>query len=513
MNGFAPILSGETVLFVIAGFVWLRSSGYTLAEAGAGAVIMVFMTISLIHQLSFFLGSVWPSRFLEMAGIVTAVTWCIRQFRPIGRHLSSVVAFFRKEPFPMAILFVSWGCMAAMILIGWISSDHPTASFAWKEVAGGWRGGILHRDAARAITPLNTAALFFHGERFGLSPHVWGIGLMAHVAAGLSAYALARRYAWPPMALTITLMVLAMPRLLMLARWPDSELIMASAVTYAMVLIYRLVEQHRAGDLLFFLLCISFSISVNPLSLALCLVMFLLLILMMIRRHGWIMWRELMMTHPFLFAIVIFLSLALAQIPVFAWNLSNGHHLFGTSTVSGEDGILGAVANLLRYLLICFDPTEPFGRLIHWLIGLDLKNMVVQVHRVLVVFLLHQEGGVVPFTPIFSGDGGAGFGPFAMLLFVPAMAHALIRGPRRLKAVNMAWLGYLYICALMVTWSKDNIVLLTPLFAANGFVVAFFLPPWRIRRRGMQILQTTIAVLLAGFLILTHWLPDSLRSM
>ena len=90
-----------------------------------------------------------------------------------------------------------------------------------------------------------------------------------------------------------------------------------------------------------------------------------------------------------------------------------------------------------------------------------------------------------------------GFGPFAVLLVIPAMIYALVRGPRRLKTLTVAWIGYLYLASLVVTWSPGNIATLSPLFAANGFLVAFWLPPWRLRHRGMRLLQVDFALLLA----------------
>jgi hypothetical protein len=100
------------------------------------------------------------------------------------------------------------------------------------------------------------------------------------------------------------------------------------------------------------------------------------------------------------------------------------------------------------------------------------------------------------FTPSFTGGGGPGFGPLLPLLVLLATIHALLRGPRRLKAVCVAWLGYLYLAAVVLAWQPDSLGLLTPFYAANGHLVAFFLPPYRLRRRGMRLLQTLSALLL-----------------
>ena len=53
----------------------------------------------------------------------------------------------------------------------------------------------------------------------------------------------------------------------------------------------------------------------------------------------------------------------------------------------------------------------------------------------------------------------------------------------------------------MANWQPANLGVLTPLFAAGGFVVAFSLPPWRLRRRGMRLLQIDFALLLAWAIV------------
>ena len=53
----------------------------------------------------------------------------------------------------------------------------------------------------------------------------------------------------------------------------------------------------------------------------------------------------------------------------------------------------------------------------------------------------------------------------------------------------MAWMGYLYLAALVMDWQSGSLATLSPMVAANGFLVAVFLPAWRLRRRGMRLLQ------------------------
>ncbi|MFO7714363.1 MAG: hypothetical protein R6V78_07995 [Desulfosarcina sp.] len=490
-------LTVETAVFTLAGVVWFMSMGYTLAEAGAGAVVTVFMAISLVHQLSLFTGSPLPAFILETTALAAIFLLGLRRLPRLFRTLESAAGVMRRERLAGLTIATAWTVMASLVGLGWLSADRFPAAHPWNALVGTWaNGGILQLVGSDPILPLNATALFYHTARFGLEPNACGFGLLANMAVGLSTYALARRYSWPPMALTVSLMVLSMPRLVHLAMQPSGELVSTLAIVYSLVLVYRLLEQHRTADLRFFILCILFCIHAHPMSIALAPVMAILLLVVMIRRHGWLLWRELIAEKPFLTALILLPALIFSQIPVFTLNLAHGHPLFGAAIAFDNDGILGAAANLIRYLFISVDPTQPVQQMLVWLVGLDLKRLLLGVYSAVVAPVFGLAGVHGAFLPVFSGSGRMGFGPLAPLLVLSAMTYALLHGPRRLKAVGVAWMGYLYLAALVVAWDPDSLSDLSPLYAANGFIVAFYLPPWRLRRRGMRLLQTAFALLL-----------------
>ena len=500
-------LTAETAIFFLVGVSWFLSMGYTFAEAGAGAVVSVFMGLSLIHQISLFVGSALPGFILEAVALATILFFGIHRLPRLLRKLASASHLLNQETFSGLTIAAAWIVMAGLVVGGWSSTDFLPTTHPWNGlIAGSATGGLFPMAGTDPILPLNATALFYHTARFGLGPNACGFGLLAHMAVGFSTYALARRYTWPPMALTVTMMVLSIPRLVFLGVRPSEELVSTAIIAFSMVLLYRLLEQHQAGDLRFFFLCILFSIYANPLSIALVPVMILLLMVVMIRRHGWIMLRELMAAKPLITLLALLPALILAQVPGFALNLTHDYPLFGVPIAFDNDGILGAVANLIRYLFISCDPTEPVQRMLVWVVGLDLRRLVMGAYNSVVVPVFGHAGLEGSFSLIFSGSGRMGFGPFALLLVLPAMAHTLVRGPRRLKAVSVAWMGYLYLAALVVAWHPGSLDVLSPLYAANGFVVAFSLPPWRLRRRGMRLLQTVFAILLAWSLFSVGWM-------
>jgi hypothetical protein len=488
-------LTAETAVFLLAGVAWFLSREYTLAEAGAGAVITVFMALSLIHQISLFTGSLLPGLILEPVALATVLFAGLRRLPKLFRRLKPAAILMGRETFSGGAIAAACTVMAGMVVVGWLKADPVSDGYPWHGLGSGGFGPLAGSDP---IPPLNAAGLFFHTARFGLDPGACGFGLLAYMAVGLCTYALARRYAWPPMALTVTLLVLSMPRLVSLGRRPSAELVSTAAVAVALVLdlspggtaptrgpalfpalhpvfYLRQCVEHRPGsgdgaaadgghDSPARMADVAGTDDRQP-----------------------AVWRTGPLARPW----------GLAQIPAFALNLTHAHPLLGMSVVFDNDGIIGAAANLVRYLFISVDPTETVQRMMVWLLGLDLNHLLMVVYNALVLPVFGHAGADAPFAPVFSGSGHMGFGPFALLLVLPAMIHALMRGPRRLKALSVAWMGYLYLAALVVAWQPGSLSVLTPLYAANGFVVAFSLPPWRLRRRGMRILQGAFVLLMA----------------
>jgi len=147
---------------------------------------------------------------VESAALAAILFFGIRRLPNLIRRLASTIDLLRRETFSGSIIAVAWTTMAVLVAVSWLSADYLPVAYPWRGPA---TGGLYQTMGSDAISPLNASALFYHTTRFGLGTHACGFGLLAHMAVGLSTYALARRYAWQPMSLTVTLLVLSMPRL------------------------------------------------------------------------------------------------------------------------------------------------------------------------------------------------------------------------------------------------------------------------------------------------------------
>ncbi len=213
------------------------------------------------------------------------------------------------------------------------------------------------------------------------------------------------------------------------------------------------------------------------------------------RRHGGRIWWDLLRSAPLSVTVAGVVGFALAY-----GGFRNGRLLAATGPAIAwsynADGLVGATANVLRYGLQMIDLTPPLDNLLRYSVGFDWPAARLWVHDHLLAALFQSKGLASAFVPAVTGTmEQAWFGPLAGLLFPPALGWALLRGPRRLKSLALALLGYLLLVALIPAWMPGNVRYFTLFFVCAGFTTAFLLPPWRMTRRRRHFLQLSALAL------------------
>ena len=348
---------------------------------------------------------------------------------------------------------------------------------------------------------LNISILYHLMLRYTTDLGIGLFGLMAYLSIGFSTYSLSRRYAWPPAAFTVTMIVMGMPRLVYLATTPGYRIIPAAAGLFCLLAIYRVVERPNILDLLLLLTAMLFLVAGTAMERAFGLVLVPLTAALLFRRHGTTIWWRLLARHRWSVAAAALPVLVLSQFWILLYDRSHYGVWFGydagVPALMNRDGILGTAANLFRYLLQSADFTQPVDRFLEWSLGLSLSGIAGWVHTRLLVPIFQGAGAAEPFTLIWLPDERTSwFGPFGFFLVVPSLLYCLVRAPRRLKTVALALIAYFFLICLIPAWTPENVSYFTILFCCSGMCMAFFLPPWRISRRGRGLLQASAALLL-----------------
>jgi len=221
---------------------------------------------------------------------------------------------------------------------------------------------------------------------------------------------------------------------------------------------------------------------------------------LLVRRHGSVTLLSLVSGHKARTLAAILPLLLFSQVWLVAINVAHGNDWLGSQAAFGpfynQDGLQGALANAVRYTLESIHLTLPAELFCSRVLGFSPIELLQWLYGLLPGYLDGTAGATEPFAITWAPGGSQSwFGPFGFLLIFPAMVYAILRGPRRLKAVAVALTGYCYLVSLVYAWSPGNARLFSLFFGCAGFSTAFLLPPWRLSLRGKRVLQIMCIIL------------------
>lgn len=466
--------TAEMAVLTLAGFLAFRSQNASLAEAAAYALFLPLMALSLVLRISFVFGWFWIAFTMEAAMILLA-GYGIYRFKAQLPALFLGIAHVAKVH-PIAVILLAVG---GLILIGKALFFTATPPCGLDPSSFGGSG--------------NSDLLCHFWDRFGNRQGNGLFGLGAYATILFGTYALARRYAWPATAITVTLIVAGMPRLVYLVTAGGMEIFSTAAAVFSVLAIYRTIEHPNTQDLFLLVWGLLFSLSSDVFSMAFPIIMVPLCLLLMYRRHGFYTWWVMIKKQRVAMGMVLLLVLLISPLSGVIANIIGGSndtaafHL--PAPPLNQDGIVGALANSVRYNLESIHLTVPIDRIFLRIFGLSPVALLQGAHDNLLAPGFTNQGAAARFKIVWDiGAGLCWFGPFAFFLVLPAMFYSALRAPRRLKAVAVTLLGYFYLMALIPAWVPGNARLFTLFFVTGGYFVAFLLPPWRLSRRQRNLL-------------------------
>lgn len=496
---FKILLSGlpltATLLLSLASFAFFFNKNRTFTEASAYAVITMLMSWSLVMQAALLLSIPWLVQIVQGTVVVTAPFLLYRNKQRLKRSLIPLRDFINAQK--MTSLIFCLGALVLMVSVFLLSPvpDGP-ATEPCRHLAPYW--------------PVLNHWVLSHPQM--MSPAVAGswLTVLAYVGIGFSTYAMARRYAWPRTAITVTAVVLTMPRLVVLALSPQDDVIQAAASTFVLLLLFRLVEDPTAEDLLLLPLAIAFTLSSYPLSMAVPPLFLALSCILLFRRHGLSPWWPLLRQNPFWAALLLPVLLIFAQIPLGIVHLYHEsplpqpliESLFYPAMPFNRDPIFGTVANAVRYLLAGTQIPYHLDDIISQALGVSPGGMLAGIYdTILKPVLVGKQFNAAFLLPSRPPAATPWFGLLGFWLILPSLVYSLRHGPRRLRAIATAMFGYFYLATLIPDWTLDSVRNLTFFFTCSGFSIAFFLPPWRFSRRGR-----TVILLLSSVTFIYTWI-------
>jgi len=483
------------------GFLYFRQHGCTLSEAAAFSLMVVLMIQAWVGQVLLMIGATSLYSIFLFLGALAGLKSASKIPRVFSTQFKAALNFAHSYPLAVSGLLTGWGyaavaCAWPMIrLQGVVLEDLDPI----------WRhsGSIftLWRTTPGVSLPVLNHLVFTAPWQPSLALALANTG--AYLAIGFGTYALARRYAWPPMAITVTLLVVSMTRLVHQSLTADSELLPAAVALTAILALYRSIERPQAQDLIMLVSTIAFSVSGGRLCYLMPAILIGLSVVLLGRRHGILLWGKNTGQRVGLIIGTAAVLIVFSQAAVVGANIAAGRDWMGATrwdqVAFNSDVPMGAVANLVRYFILAVDLPAVIDRSCQWLFSFSLLESLKLLYHWTVTATLDGQGAAAPFDWSWTAPHRfVWFGPVGFLLVIPSMFIAFWRGPRRLKSTALAILAYGMLIALIVAWRPENVRLMTRFFVCGGFCMAFALPPWRLSRNGRLLLQ------LLGVLSMAH---------
>jgi len=497
------LIFAEVFCLCSAAFFIFRRQGNSFAESATYAIITIFMLLSFIHQISFITGYSIISKGVETFFLMASILLIFRHRSCFLSLLNTLKKFGSANPVSFSFLGV---CLLYMAIHGLlpvpIEFQNELSTIALYEKTGFFSLGA--DSEFPGFLPVNHLILFNTFLRFDSNAGAGIFCFLAYLSIGFSTYTLARRYSWQTTSFTTAILVMSMPRLVVQAIYPNTQIISVAVVLFCILALYRCVEMPNLTDLLLLILGLFFSISENISSMIFAPILLALSCVVLFRRHGTLPWKSILVKKPHaLFAIV--------PIAIFSqsWLFLSNH--FNKSAWPGifsaisfnPDGIQGALANFIRYLFEGLNFAAPmelfFDKIFKWSMAENLQSL----YDFSVIPFLGKSGAIQIFHLTWHPIGLFSFGPAGFFLVIPALVYAMIKGPRRLKSVAISFFVYFYLISLILAWAPGNEKFFEIFYVCSGFSIAFFFPPWRFTTTKQKIFQATGCLLLFLTLLAT----------
>jgi hypothetical protein len=501
-NGFLTLF---TVSCGAAWFSYFRTRGSTLAETMAYALVATIMVQAWVAQVLLIIGGTslyLPILFLCMG---LSIKICFTYHRKLTIPAGAFIQFIRSHQVAAGGLLLVWGYTAVVCIWPLDPFDRKMLLYyqpIWDDVHSVFK---IWATAPDMVLPVLNHAIF--GASWQPALAIALTNLSAYAAIGFATYALARRYAWPPMAITVTLLVISMQRVIYQSMTAPSELLPAASALLAILALFRMCEQPHGRDLIMLVITISYSVSGGRLCYLMPAVLCALSFVALGRRYGPALWHQLASGPR------IWVSLATAmvvvvfsQAGVVCTNLVRDKSWIGESihyqVAFNSDAHFGLLGNMARYMFLTFELPTVVDRFLAWAFGFSLLEGLKRLYVWAVAGPLGLRGAATAFdwtwTPMRELSW---FGPVGFFLVIPSVVVALLRGPRRLKTTALAMVVYWILIALIIAWQPGNVRLMTRFFICSGFFMAFLLPPWRLGGSGQMVLQVLSILLLVHALL------------
>ncbi len=477
----------EIFLFCCGGTIFAHSPTRKISESLSLGIILALILISLIFQTSFLLGFPNLAIFAEITLTLLTIKYIIKNRLFLKEVIRGIWQFFLEHKIIVGIITICWIYLFCLVTI------IPPAN--WDSMAYNLsRVFLFQQENSLYLENFTTlrqtmfvvgADILNHG--FLRLDRDYGVGIfswLAYVSVGLGTYGLSRSFASTKVSIATTLTIISLTEFCFQATSTKNDIFTAASALFCFIVADRLLAKPNVKDLAMLLLGIAFGFSVKTTFLGF-LAPFGVCFgtLALIKIGGKTLYK--IVIHNWQYFIVLVAPIVIiSQSWLFFNNAVSTGDLTGGETiqiVSNNNGILGEIANLVRYLFqsIHFFPLDYIvkGRL-----GFDIGEVLVSIYnQIFYPIFGNYSMGFINDKPynfsitVLPHEDFSWYGPLAFTIVIPAILWSLIKGNYWLKVQSLSLVGFILIFSFKLYWTPWSNRYVVLFFAASGACVAFFL--------------------------------------
>lgn len=476
---------------IFASSVRLYRWGYGVSAALSLGIISIMMILSLSLQTAFLLHQPDLAYALE-GGLLAWAVWELARsdrasLQAIPRALWRIL---RRAPH-LIILIVTWAYLGVQaVLLPPSNWDGMTYNLA--------RVLLFAQQKTLLLTHITTVRQAVFPVGSDILAHIWlrlgsdyGIGVfswLSYTAIVLGVYALGRRVVGRLPALTGAVVVAGLPELVYQATTVKNDVVMTAIAVGCLVILARILQGEDPAEsslslcIIHLALLFAFGISAK-LNFAYFAIPFMVCASYLLLRQYPL--RTLLPKPKHLLPAIIPI-LILSQIWLFAENKRNRGGWFGSpdflTAHRHQDGLQGAGANLLRYLIQSLHPTELLDIYIAER-GQSVAARLQQFYDTQLADSISHLGFSTLNPQVFQinwlpHEDFSWFGPLSVILILPALLGALLGRDRLTRAISLIGWTYLLLIAFLVAWMPWNTRFFTLFFVMGALCIAPMVNKW-----------------------------------
>jgi hypothetical protein len=472
----------ELLLICLGGVLIVHSPDRRLSESLALGIHLGLIALSFSFQFSFLLGVPQLSFFLESLLVILSVWLIFGQKNTLKVARIALIRLGKKY----RLLFIFAGIPIAYLglkALVMAQVSHDVVGYGFSRVWIFQQQETLLLDKVcqvhQAIFPVGTDILAHLFLRWNTD---WGAGFfnfLAYLSILLGNYALARKYVSEKLAIAITLAIASLPQVMFQGWIAKNNIFTASATIFCLLILDRLFTSPTSANLFLLILGLFFGVAAKTTFLAIALPLLILYGIPLIQKYGLKIWiQEIRKNWLFWLAGTVPL-LVMSQL----WLFIHNHQVWGTWSGprgfvdfhKNQEGLLGGLANLVRFILEFVDstpiPPDLVDRVFNVSIFAHLEQAYYKIFEPLFGKAGLQSGETFSFI-LIPHQAFAGFGLLGLILILPSILFSLWTAPQFSKRLAATLLSFLLIFCLTSTWSQYKMRMLIPLFAASGACVA-----------------------------------------